>query len=441
MDYRSFNTGIILRVVIIVILAIFSAFAIMKNQWFFTPLVSGILLVSAVIELVRYLNYYSRNLNNFLIAIKQSGFNTTFPEKDKGNALFHAFNEITKAFHDLAIEKETNYQFLKTLTDSIEAGLIAYDKQGNINWINPEAKLIIDKPGISTFTQLKKYQPVLVHEIESLRSGQKKLIHLTNGNESIDISLQINQISIGGEELYIALLQNIHREMEMKEVEAWQKLTRVMRHEIMNSMTPIVNLTEAVNQVLASKNALDSKDSDFGDIKESLLAVENRSKGLIKFVNAYKDFSQTPELHISEFSFKGMMDKITSLLETDLSLKHVDLELDIRPSSLKITADEELLEQVIINLIKNSLEALGQEGGMIRIFCRKDVEGCLIKVSDNGPGIPSDMIERIFVPFFTTKTEGSGIGLSLSRQIIHQHGGHINVASTSDPGTTFVIEL
>jgi nitrogen fixation/metabolism regulation signal transduction histidine kinase len=441
MDYKGFNAGIIVRVVILVILAIFTAFAIIKNEWFFTPLVSGILLVTAVIELVRHLNYYSRNLNNFLIAIKQSGFNTTFPEKDKGNALFHAFNEITKAFHDLSIEKETNYQFLKTLTDSIEAGLIAYDKQGNINWINPEARMIIDKPGISTFTQLKKYQPVLVHEIESLRTGQKKLIQLPNGNGLMDISLQINQISIGGEDLFIALLQNIHREMEMKEVEAWQKLTRVMRHEIMNSMTPIVNLTEAVNQVLASKNGLDSKDSDFGDIKESLLAVENRSKGLIKFVNAYKDFSQTPELHISEFSFKGMMDKIISLLETDLSSKRIKLEMDIRPSTIKINADEELLEQVIINLIKNSLEAFGEEGGMIRIFCRKDVEGCLIKVSDNGSGISSDMIERIFVPFFTTKTKGSGIGLSLSRQIIHQHGGRINVVSSSNTGTTFVIEL
>lgn len=441
MDYRGFNTGIVTRVVVIVLLAIFTAFAIVKNPWFFTPLVSGILLVGAVIELVRHLNYYSRNLNNFLMAIKQSGFNTTFPEKEKGNTLFRAFNEITKAFHELALEKETNYLFLKTLTDKIEAGLIAYDKEGNIKWINPEAKSIIKKPGISTFAHLKEYQPVLVREIESLRTGQKKLIQLMVGDELVDISLQINQISIGQDMLYIALLQNIHREMEMKEVEAWQKLTRVMRHEIMNSMTPIVNLTEAVNQVLASRNDLNSKDSDFGDIKESLLAVENRSKGLIKFVNAYKDFSQTPELHITEFSFKAMMDKVASLLETELSLKNVDLELDIKPLSLKINADEELLEQVAINLIKNSLEAIRDDGGKIRVFCRKDNEGCLIKFSDTGPGISSEMLERIFVPFFTTKPEGSGIGLSLSRQIIHQHGGRINVDSSTDAGTTFIIEL
>jgi len=209
----------------------------------------------------------------------------------------------------------------------------------------------------------------------------------------------------------------------------------------MNSMTPIVNLTEAVNKVLATKNDLQLTDSDFGDIKESLLAVENRSKGLIKFVNAYKDFSQTPELHITEFSFKNMMDKITSLLETDLSLKNIQLDLDIKPATLNISADEELLEQVIINLLKNSLEVLGEEGGAIRIFCRKNENGSLIKVSDNGPGIPSELVERIFVPFFTTKSEGSGIGLSLSRQIIHQHGGRINVASSLDPGTTFLIEL
>jgi two-component system, NtrC family, nitrogen regulation sensor histidine kinase NtrY len=442
MDYRKFNLQIIVRVIIIVILAIITAYGIIDRGWFFTPLVSGILLLLSCIELVRHLSYYHRSLNNFLMTIKQSGFNASFPEnKPREEELFHTFNEIIQSFQSLALENEAQLQFLNTLTDNIQAGILVFNEAGVINWMNPEVKNLIRKPGISSLTDLARIQPDLAGELKALAPGRKKIISMPGSGENMEVSVQVSKILIGGEILNIGLLQNIHREMEIKEVEAWQKLTRVMRHEIMNSMTPIVGLTEAVNLVISSKENLNISDPDFIDIKESLHTIEDRSKGLLKFVNAYKDFSQVPELSLSEIGINDLLEKVKALFEKELAQKTAVLHLDVKPASMKVLVDQELFEQVFINLVKNSLEAFENSSGEIVVFCRRDKDRSLIRFSDNGSGIEEQILDRIFIPFYTTKKEGSGIGLSLSRQIIQQHGGNITVSSAKGKGTTFVIEI
>ena len=442
MDSGRFNSGVILRVIIILLLAIVTAFVLIEKDWFFTPLVSGILLIIAVIELLRYLNFYAVSLNNFLISVRQRGFNASFPVKEgKGNELFRTFNKIIETFQELSLEKERQYQFLSTLTESIETGIVVFDDNEHIEWLNPEAKRLLSKPGITSLEKLGQYQSDLSATIRTLRPGKKQISKLKKGEDQIEVSVQVSIIDIAGERKNVVLIQNIHREMEIKEIEAWQKLTRVMRHEIMNSMTPIVNLTEAVNKVLSSKNSLEESDEDLQDIKESLLSVENRGKGLLKFVNAYKHFSTIPDLTIANFKAREMIDRIKALLDPTLEKNKIRIEQDIKPDNLEIRADEKLLEQVLINILKNSIEAFGEDGGEIEIFCRQDEDHVLMRISDNGKGIESEVLEKIFIPFFTTKPEGSGIGLSLSRQIIQKHGGTINIWSQPDKGTTLTMTI
>jgi len=442
MDFRKFNIQIVIRVIVLAGLALVTTYGIISRSWFFTPLATGILFILSCLELIIHLSYYRRNLNNFLINIKQSGFNATFPvSKNKEKDLFHTFNEIMKVFQDLSMERERQYQFLNTLTENIQAGLIAFNKAGDIHWMNPEAKKLLRKPGISSLKELANIQPELARELQRLVPGRKKILQLPGMQDMVEVSLQVTKISSSGELMAIGLLQNIHREMEIKEVESWQKLTRVMRHEIMNSMTPIVSLTEAVNKVISSKENLTSSDPDFDDLKESLETIENRSKGLVKFVNAYKDFSHIPELSVRELILSDEVKKVKALFEKDILEKKVAFLVDIKPEKLKITVDPDLFEQVLINLVKNSLEAFESPGGEITFFCRQESEGFSIRISDNGPGMDQQILDRIFIPFYTTKEQGTGIGLSLSRQIIQQHGGTITVSSSRGKGTVFRIDL
>jgi len=443
MGYSWFRIGIVTRVIILQVLSLTLAFVLIKTSWFFTPVVVGALLLIAIFELIRFLGKYYNNLNQFLLSLKQGGFTTSFPEKDtKSNEIYHTFNEIIAEFQKLAIEKESHYQFLQTLTENIKAGLICFNDSGEILWLNPEAKKFINKPYIKSLEDLRTKQTVLYDAIATLTMGETSVIKIAIGSREIEASIHKKSIIIDKRQIHIILLQNIHQEMEYKEVEAWQKLTQVMRHEIMNSLTPIVGLTEAVNKVISGKKTLSSKEEDYQDILESLDAIENRGKGLLQFVNAYKDFSQNPELKKERFKIVEMLQRVGALFEKQFWSKMVIFNVEVKPKDLEIHADEELLEGVIINIVKNALDVLPDQKGIISILVKQSFGvKCQIIITDNGPGMDSEVINKIFIPFFTTKDDGSGIGLSLSRQIIQLHGGSIVATSKPGQGASFLIDL
>ncbi len=441
MAFNRFSTGIVLRVMFLLLVSMILAFVLVTKNWFFTPLVTGIILVIAVIELIRHLNKYQKSLNQFLLAVKQGGFNTTFPQSSKpGEEIFKTFNEIIDAFAALALKNESQYQFLKTLTENIRAGLICFNTSGDISMLNPEAKKFIGKPYIKTIQEIEAVQKDLFKKIHVLNTGESGVIKMKSGKVELDTLVHKKTVIINDEELNIILLQDIHNEMEMNQLNSWQQLTRVMRHEIMNSLTPIVSLTEAVNSLITSKKSISSEEEDYKDIIESLDAIENRSKGLLRFVNAYKNFSNPPEIHKIQFEISGLLERVEQLFKNKFEEKNIILDISCKPKSLQIEADEELLEGVIINLVKNAIEAMDTQGGKISVVARK-TERVHISVADTGMGIKSENLENIFIPFFTTKEKGSGIGLSLGRQVIQLHGGNISVHSIPGKGTSFHIEI
>jgi two-component system, NtrC family, nitrogen regulation sensor histidine kinase NtrY len=277
-----------------------------------------------------------------------------------------------------------------------------------------------------------------------LKPGHKALIRKSN-----DISLAVHstELKMRGTTIKLIALQNIQTELQQKELEAWQNLTRVLRHEIMNSITPIASLTGTLNSILQE----DLKQGDNGnfhikkesvdDLSDGLFTIENRSKGLIRFVDAYRDYTTIPKPKFSIVSISQMFEHIMNLLKPEMEASNIMFSSNIQPENLEISADRELIEMVLINLIKNSKEALeGNNESIIELRARIDSDHrTIIEVKDNGPGIIPEAIERIFIPFYTTKKNGSGIGLALSRQIMQMHNGSLTVKSEPNIYTIFTL--
>jgi signal transduction histidine kinase len=261
------------------------------------------------------------------------------------------------------------------------------------------------------------------------------------------LSIQMKEIVLQGEHVKIILLQNLNNELEAKEIEAWYQLIRVLTHEIMNSVTPIVSLTAAIQSILTYSDGSSKKlalltEENQEDVVNSLSTITARSKGLLKFVNAYKEYAKPLALHPESTDLAVLITRIIDLLKSDLEEHLIHLNVNLTPVSIPAKADIALMEQVLINLIKNAMEAVAHDGGGIINVGARVKEGNIVSitVSDNGSGIDPETMPKIFIPFFTTKSKGTGIGLSLSRQIIKLHGGNIKVSSSPGKGSVFTVE-
>jgi two-component system, NtrC family, nitrogen regulation sensor histidine kinase NtrY len=239
------------------------------------------------------------------------------------------------------------------------------------------------------------------------------------------------------------VLQNIQTELQQQEVESWQNLTRVLRHEIMNSMTPIVSLVGTMRLIVNEDIEKSTTDQEaVNDLKEALHTLEKRSKGMMQFVNAYRDFTTLPKPVFSNLNVKELLQDVVQLLQTDLTSNGVLWELSVKPETLIAKADSSQIQQVLINLIKNASESFStQNSRLIKLDAYSNENLVMIDITDNGDGIEPEALDNIFIPFYTTKKTGSGIGLSLSRQILQQHGGQLNVSSQVGKGTVFTLVL
>jgi nitrogen fixation/metabolism regulation signal transduction histidine kinase len=447
---REFRWNVLLRVLTITGLAIALAFVLISREWFFTPLVLSMLLVFATWNLIYYIERTNKDLTYFILSIKQGGFTTSFSDSKRGKTfkrLSQAFNDVIDEFQKINLQKETHYQYLQLLTDHISVGIISHDPLGKIQLMNPAAKQLLQVIRMNNIEEIKGVSKKLHQQIVELHASERQLTKMIIKGTEVHLSVQARELLMDGTAHRIILLQDLKSELEEKEVDAWQKLIRVLTHEIMNSVTPIVSLTEAVNNLLKSpageRKTLDKLDAeDREDLYGSLKTIESRSKGLLRFVNAYKDYTKTPELRISKISVVDAINSVLQLLKSDFEMNHVEIDLKLNEKLLMAQADPEWLEQVLINVVKNALEAIGQnESGRISIRSSRGSGKLEITVADNGPGMDKEVLEKIFVPFFTTKKSGSGIGLSLSRQIMKLHRGDLTVNSEPGKGTTVVLTL
>jgi signal transduction histidine kinase len=294
---------------------------------------------------------------------------------------------------------------------------------------------------------VKQLNPDFARTVEELGGNGRKLTELKDGRDTRMVSLDVRTIQLMERPCILITIQDINSEIEQKEIEAWHKLIRILTHEIMNSVTPIASLTETMQGLLASpdgsqRRAGDISEETAADIRFSLETIQKRSEGLLKFVDTYRKLTRVPKPSPERVYLRELFSSVERLMSDSLAQRGILLEYKTEPGLEFVHLDRALIEQVLINLITNSMYALeGRPSPFIQLSAYTNNGSVIIEVSDNGKGIPAKELNEIFVPFFSTRKDGSGIGLSLSKQIVSLHGGTIKVSSQERKGTSFYLRF
>jgi len=419
---------------------------ILNPNRLFTSIVLILILIGQIAELLHYVNKTNRTLSNFLDAIKDKDFSDSqyIEIVDKSfSQLNQSFKNISRAIFDSKIEKEAQYHLLNLIIGNVDTGIILLDKNQKINLINEAAKNALNLSQYKTLADTKTENPDLYHFINEEKKAAKKIIETSKRQ----LLVFVNLIKLTGDNYTLITFNDIKEEMEFKEVQSWQKLLRTLSHEIMNSVTPISSLSEtSLLQIQHESGKL----KDFSEIdrlalekvQKALVTIEKRSSNLYHFVDDFRKLAKIPIPQKNKIFVNELVDLVEQLMKPELSRNNITLKSSIYPEDLEIYADVNQIEQVLINIVLNAKDAVQTtKNPEIQINSKKSVDKISIEIIDNGNGIPDEQMDKIFIPFYTTKEKGSGIGLSLSRQIMHLHGGSISVQSMPGVETIFTLEF
>ena len=412
---------------------------------------AGCLIVILVIELAGYVTRSNNELAKFILAVKYRDFSQQFNEHHTNPSLkelHHAFNQINKTFRDLSSEKEGQYQYLQTILELIDTGIISYNQHGEVAWVNESFKQTIELPYLRNIHALRKRNDTLYQAIMALKPGASSILKLRVGKKNMQLLLSATCFKVHGETLTLIAFKNVSTALDETETEAWQKLLRVMTHEIMNSVAPIASLADTLRKhVRLEKEAVTEPPmhaaSLLDDVEEGIGIIQSRSEGLLKFAQIYRNFSKISTPLLTRVYVQELFNSIGALLKVQLDERRIPLHISVTPPALVLQADTHLMEQVLINLVLNAAKAVrDRENPQIQLVARQDEnERVVLEVIDNGTGIPPEIIDSIFIPFFTTHKDGSGIGLSLAKQIMHLHKGSIQVQSVENEGSVFRLQF
>ena len=417
-----------------------------------TSIVAGVAVLFLIIELILYVDRTNRLLNDFLQSIRYSDFSRTFQVESSNSSLDKlktTFNEVIKDFQAVRAEKEENNYYLQTVVQHIGIALIAYQKDGKVELINDATKKMFQIRTLKNILALKESYPELVQKLLTIKHGENVLLKIREKDDMLQLSIYGTEFKIQNRNILLVSIKNIQQELDEKEMESWQKLIRVLTHEIMNSITPISSLSSTVRlimddviETLSEREIEGDEIESLNEIKEALTTIHNRTEGLIHFVNTYRNLTKIPTPNFSVFPVKKLLQNVQHLHQNELQTLGIKCTISVEPASLELSADEQLIEQVLINLLKNSIHALQEKSDnpVIELHAYLDKRGRItIQTIDNGQGILPEVLDKIFIPFFTTKPQGSGIGLSLARQILRLHEGSINAHSEPGKETRFTL--
>jgi two-component system nitrogen regulation sensor histidine kinase NtrY len=439
MAYRKLRIAIIVHSGLILLWAGLFTFVLFRTKLYAALVILGLLLAYQVTALIRAVDRANRDLARFFDSVRYGDFTQAFqarPPDRSFRGLNAALTEVMGAFRKARAEKEEQALYLRTVVQHIGIGLVVFQPSGEVDLVNDAAKRLLKLVQLKNVRNLEDRHPALVQTLLAMKPRERALVKTEIGDEPLQLSLYATEFKLHGQEFRLVSIQDIRGELEEKEIEAWQKLIRVLTHEIMNSMTPISSLASTVQELVAASCGGDRESEAMGDIHTALRTIQKRSEGLLHFVDGYRNLARIPKPNLELFPVQTLFVRIDQLLRSRLAEGSIPLTFGANPASLELLADPELLEQVLINLVLNAAEAVKNcSAPRVDMFASLDDRGRpVIQVKDNGTGIAPENLDRIFVPFFSTKEGGSGIGLALSRQIMRLHHGSISVASK--PGET-----
>ncbi len=449
MVFKRFRIQVLLRLLLLALSFFLLFYLIDKTRYNVTPVILIIMVIIQVIFLIRYVERTNTRLSQFLQSIRHSDFSSSFSDKGLGKSfedLNNSFTEVIEEFKKHRSEKEEHFNYLQTVVQHVSMGIIAYKRDGKVDIFNHAVKRLLKIRNVRFISELGKVKEELPEILLKLRAGDRTLIRLFIEDELLQISAYATEFRMRGEDYTLVSLQDISSELDEKEIESWQKLIRVLTHEITNSITPISSLAATVREMLLEegdkKPVLKSLDTeDLEGVQEAMNTIQNRSQGLLNFVEVYRNLTRIPKPNFRYFKVTEIFKRSERLLRPKMDELGIQCTHKVFPPDLMITADPDLVDQVVINLILNAMDAVkGKEDGQINILATvNSYNRVVIDFKDNGSGIKPDILDKIFMPFFTSKKHGSGIGLSLSRQIMSLHKGSISVKSKPDEGTVITL--
>jgi nitrogen fixation/metabolism regulation signal transduction histidine kinase len=424
-------------------------FAMDQEKWYVATIVSAFIVILLLVDLFRFIDRSNREFVNLIQSLKYQDFTSRYRRKYTEKSfreLESSFNEILSLYREARMDQAAQYQYLQMVIEHIKIALVCFNDAGEVILINPAASKLFKRSDVRSLEPLKTEHPVLYRAMVNMEAGQKELIRINTEDEVLRLSVTATGLRIRDENYKLVSLQDIRQELEEQELDSWQKLIRVLTHEIMNSVTPVSSLSEAINEMLVDEKArrrrLDEIDEeDLEDMYSSLKTIEERSKGLLKFVSDYKNLTRLPQPSFETLSVRSLLEHMEKLFDRDMKQNGIEFLVKKPSGSLNIWADQQMIQQVLINLITNSIEAVrDRKDRVIRLVAESNEDRTSIRVIDNGRGINPEDADKVFIPFFTTRKKGSGIGLSLSRQIMRLHNGSIYFHSDKK-GTSFTLEF
>lgn len=448
MNYTHFRFNVTLRIVAILLTGYGIVLVLTQTPFWLLSLWLGLLTLGLLTELLAYIQRSHREMRQLVTAIRQGDFTGHYarPSFRSGNMLGEAFDELVTTFRRVRHEKESHYQYLQAVVERVNIALLCVDEDHRIQLANQAAKTLLGQPYLKQLDSLSGLDAELYTTLLHIEAGEKRLVKVLLHRQLMHLSVQASAFKLQGRHYRLISLQDFIQELEENELLSWQKLIRVLTHEIMNSVIPISNLSAIVRQLLIRTEGEtlylnNINEEQLTDLHGSLTTMEERSRGLVSFVNAYRSLTQISTPHFAVVSIADLFDRIHPLLKPAMTKHSVQWQQQITPADLTLKADAELIAQVLINLVNNALDALtDQPDAVILVHALvNEQQNTIIRVSDNGPGIAPEVAEQIFVPFFTTKSSGSGIGLSLSRQIMRLHKGSLTMQTEPGRGSTFTL--
>lgn len=450
MVYKSYRIKLVARLVLIIAVMALIINFISKPYYYFTVGELIIVLLALLVELIFFIEKGYRQIAQMLESIKERDFSLEFKPVENGaifNQQAHILNQLVKSYRDVRIDKELHYQFLNLIVDQLNYGIICFDKVGNVRLANNTLRQLCGVNAISHVSALSRLDKKLGNVVMALKTGDDQLISVIKDGEMFKYTISCNDIRLLGESFKLVSLHNIHSTLQEHELDSHKKLIRILTHEIMNSVTPILSLSESMNENLRDdkgnfKRLNEISEQDAEDIVLGYEAIEIRSRALMHFVKDFRSLTRIPEPKFESIQVENLLKNVLSLYKCEMEEKGIKYNVYISPKVNEIYVDRAMIEQVIINLIRNSIDALTNTNWPeLRFETETDGVFITLSVTDNGRGIPSENLDKVFIPFFTTKKDGSGIGLSLSQHMMQIQGGSINVKSIQDIKTTFTLKI
>lgn len=427
--YRArFRLLTIIQVMFLVASISLLAWTILVTDHFAVPAVIAFVVLLQIASLLHYVESHVDTLEEFFAAVNYGDFTRRFIEDDVDVELKGAFNRIIEKFQSARAERDVQAGYLETVVRHVPVPFIAVKSDGSLSLVNNPARRLTGLPTLQHIDQLAELDPKLPGLLRNIEPGQQQLLQTKLREVPVELRVSVAEIRLAGGVERLYSIENLSGELTAREASAWRNLIRVLTHEIMNTLTPVTSLAQTTRKMLDDPDAAD-------DIREAVTTIARRSEGLMNFVSRYRELLNVPQPDIGTVAVAGALQSVAALLSDEL--QNVKLTIDVTPPTLEVQADAQLLDQVLLNLVRNAIDAMQDtDSPQLDLSGRLDYGRIVIKVTDNGPGIADESIGQIFVPFFTTKRDGSGIGLSLSRQIMTAHGGDIVV--TSDAGGAVV---